>query len=204
MWNLLRAQRKSENVPRNFNRLSFSLGLRRSKSLAESMKCYMACHIVSKHMCKSIRHHVSDEGQGCGVIVTLFTVTSTQSKARLMKCVGRLSLPFFTHTHRLAWPPFLVCFAKSVFFRFKVDIQLRLVSRFWFSKKTTSVGGLTALISWLDFNDRVRSCSNRNIRAKEKKKGGDKTTLIAIPLMPQPCELPHGGCCSTAERMPTC
>lgn len=66
-------------------------------------------------------------------------------------------------------------------------------------KKTTSVGGPTALISWHDFNDRGSVPLQQ-----EYKSGGDKTTLIAVPLMPQPCELPHGGCCSTAERMPTC
>lgn len=116
-------------------------------------------------------------------------------------CWQALTPLFHTYT-QISLAPFFGVFRKKRLFQ--VDIQLRLVSRFWFSKKTTSVGGLTALISWLDFNDRVQSRSNRNIRAEEKKKGGDKTALIAVPLMLQPCELPHGGCCSTAERMPTC
>lgn len=88
----------------------------------------------------------------------LYTVTFTQSKERLMKCVGRLTrlpLPFYTHSDQVC--PLWVFGKKRSFFRFKVDILAPTLLKVSVQQKTTSVGRLTALTSRKDINDRVQS-----------------------------------------------
>lgn len=69
MWTALRWE--SETLQRCISHLSFSLTHEEYENLAEPVKCCKACNTFSVHMQISAGHCVSDQGQGCGIIVTL-------------------------------------------------------------------------------------------------------------------------------------
>lgn len=216
MWNMLRWEIEAVHI----DSLPSSLQLGESEHLAEPVTRYMACHIFSKHMWKSTGHQAFDQGQGYGIIVTLLFIhcyihTVLSKITEVCWHSDSTPTPLFTHTH-IRFSLWVSLLENSSFFWFKVDILAQASLKVSVLQETTSVGGLTALISRKAINAMVQSWANRKKthtsierereREVEKQEGRLQLHWLPFPKCSNPvavAELTYGAHYATAERMPT-